>query len=298
MDKVYLVEGGLGKAIAFSALTRKLANKDGDKIKIITPYVDVFFWSDCVKKTYHSNDYLTQKENDEKIIYAEPYKCEYQFNDQHICEWWAEQFGIDFDKDKDLPEIMLSKEAIEVGQRAIAPYEGREIGLVQFSGGQPAEGFNPNAPYDFNLMRGIRNYPPQMANILMRRLIEKYPNILWLNFALKNEPDIWGTLKIETPYIGAFSFIHKAKYIIGIDSSLNHLCAAANKPSVALWNSHAQARPHKYGWRVAKHLIAANMEHDYIDVINALEAIESQEVLSLPAPVETREINEKEGENG
>jgi hypothetical protein len=273
MSKAYLIEGGLGKAIAFSALVKKISEKEGEKIKIITHYPDVFCWSPYVEKVYFAPNYAQERQEDETIEYLEPYKCEYQFNRQHICSWWAERLEVEFDPNSDLPEIALGKEAIEAGQRAIAPYEGKEIGLIQFSGGQPPEGFDEHSIYDYNLMRVQRNYPIQMANVLTRRLSAKYPNILWLNFVLKNEPDIANTTKIETPYIGIMEFIKRAQYIVAIDSSLAHFAAAAQKPAIALWNSFASAQPHKYGWYIHRNLIAPNMEHDYADILAAIEEV-------------------------
>jgi hypothetical protein len=40
----YIIEGGVGKCAAFTALIPKLKEKDGQAIQIYTPYVDIFWW--------------------------------------------------------------------------------------------------------------------------------------------------------------------------------------------------------------------------------------------------------------
>lgn len=270
MNKLYLIEGGLGKQIAFTALMQKLAQKQGEKLRIISPYPDLFYWSPFVEKVYHAANYEQERQEDERIEYLEPYKCEYHWNNQHICAWWAERMGIVFDPASDKPSVPLGQQAIDIAHNALLPYEGKRIGVVQFSGGQSPEGYNNQELYMLNDMRLARNYPLPMANILMRKLAAQYPDVTWLNFALPNEPQLACTVKIELPYIAAFVLAERAEMVVSIDSSLAHICAAVGKRAVVLWNEFAWAKPHKIGWQSNTNLIAPNMEHDYADILRAV----------------------------
>jgi hypothetical protein len=230
------------------------------------------FWSPFVEKVYHSANYANERDKSDEIVYLEPYKCDYAFNEEHICSWWARQIGIAFDFATDLPQIALGDKADEAAAETLKPYERQTIGLVQFSGGQSPEAFSANAVYDYNIMRSQRNYYPSMANILMSHLVEKYPDILWLDFSLANEPPIKHTIRLETSYIIAPYLAKKARYIIAIDSCLAHFAASVEKPSVVLWNEYA-AKPNKFGWHIHENLVKPNMEHDYKDILNSLENI-------------------------
>ena len=38
----YIIEGGIGKQVAFTAIIDALVKKDKEKIQILSPYVDIF----------------------------------------------------------------------------------------------------------------------------------------------------------------------------------------------------------------------------------------------------------------
>ncbi len=45
MLNTYVVEGGIGKCTAFTALVPKLAEKSGQKVQVYTPYIDCFAYN-------------------------------------------------------------------------------------------------------------------------------------------------------------------------------------------------------------------------------------------------------------
>ncbi|MDR1451374.1 MAG: hypothetical protein LBI57_03455 [Helicobacteraceae bacterium] len=276
MRKTYIIKGGLGKSIAFSALVQKLAEKEGEKINVISAYPDIFAWSPYIDRSWSAAQFDQNPELQAagKLIAAEPYDCEYKYDpDQHICAWWANEFDVNFDPNADLPRIALGGKALEISETIRARIAGRSFGVVQFSGGQSPEGYNPDAHYPLTPMTLSRNYPPQIANVLMRRLRAAYPRTEWINFALSNEPDILAASKINAPYIAALELAKNAAIIVCIDGALAHFAAAAGRSAVVLWNSFAWANPNKYGWHIHKNLVAPNMEHDYADAIDAVKTL-------------------------
>ena len=48
----YVVEGGIGKCVMFTALLPKLAERAGEPVQIVTPYVDVFRDNPLVKMCF------------------------------------------------------------------------------------------------------------------------------------------------------------------------------------------------------------------------------------------------------
>jgi hypothetical protein len=55
MLNTYVIEGGIGKCTAFTALIPKLADKAGEGIQIYTPYIDVFAFNPDVAMAYEQS---------------------------------------------------------------------------------------------------------------------------------------------------------------------------------------------------------------------------------------------------
>ena len=98
MLNTYVVEGGVGKCTAFSALITKL--KEKADVQIYTPYIGCFAGNPDVKMAYESTLPLTDKRimASDNIFYCEPYKSNFQFGKQHIIESYCEHHGVDYDK--------------------------------------------------------------------------------------------------------------------------------------------------------------------------------------------------------
>ena len=52
MLNTYVIEGGIGKCTAFTALIPKLAEKAGEPIQIWTPYVDCYAYNPKVAMAF------------------------------------------------------------------------------------------------------------------------------------------------------------------------------------------------------------------------------------------------------
>ena len=61
----YIIEGGIGKQVAFTAIINALAKKDKDKIQILSPYVDIFGGNTNVKYALDAN---TIPQTDKRIL--------------------------------------------------------------------------------------------------------------------------------------------------------------------------------------------------------------------------------------
>ena len=70
----YIIEGGIGKQVAFSAIIDALVKKDKEKIQILSPYVDIFGGNTNVKYALDANNIATDFEDAGfKLLEMRPY---------------------------------------------------------------------------------------------------------------------------------------------------------------------------------------------------------------------------------
>jgi hypothetical protein len=236
MLNTYIIEGGIGKCTAFTALIPKLKEKAGQAIQVYTPYLDCFAFNQDVEMAYeHSialhDPRITASDN---VLYCEPYKSNFIFGKQHIIESYCELFGIEYD-----PSMKPKIYTEHLKDRAAEFLKAKEITgkymLVQFSGGQTPVGWTPNNQYvshDPN-----RNYPMYMAQQVIHKLREAYPDVSIIDATLPNEPSYEGSIKFEEHWAVIHELLKGAEGFISIDSCLNHFSPSAEKAGVVLWGS-------------------------------------------------------------
>ena len=61
----YIIEGGIGKQVAFTAIIDALVKKDKEKIQVHSPYVDIFGGNTNVKYALDANTILHSDKEEE-----------------------------------------------------------------------------------------------------------------------------------------------------------------------------------------------------------------------------------------
>ena len=251
----YMIEGGLGKMICFSAMINDLAKKSSTGvINIISPYPDVFAWNEKVQVSFSLDQqgHPDFKALTTELVYREPYKSNFQIDgDGHLLKYWARELGIEYNN-KWLPvDVNVQDEATLSRVNSLKDELGDFI-IVQFTGGQPAVGFDPESEYQNNHMQIQRNYPYGFAQTLINKIKIKYPDLNIIDFSLPNEHHGYqGASRIELPYIGYSELVKHAKAVIGIDSSLLHMASAANKKGIGLFGG---CPAWQFGWSNMKNI--------------------------------------------
>ena len=236
MLNTYVIEGGIGKCTAFTALIPKLAEKAGQAVQIYTPYIDCFAFNPNVAMAYEQSLPLTDPriQASDNIFYCEPYKSNFALGRQHIIESYCELFGVEYDA-KMAPKLYTT----HLKDRATEWLEKNGITgkymLVQFSGGQTPVGWSPSNQYASH--NPGRNYPPYLAQQLVAALRAAYPNTAIIDCTLPNEPGYAGTIKCAEHWAVVHEMLKGAEGFIGIDSNLQHFSASAQKRGVVLWGS-------------------------------------------------------------
>lgn len=264
------VEGGLGKNIMLTAILVEFKAKKGyDEVYVISPYFDVFKACSAVTDAFPPmqgtlyQELVLDEECD--IYWKEPYSNQRFIKKQcHLFEAWAEELGFELDNNPATYEPLLDKipDEYPAVAKAVEEYLSKwqnNFCLVQFSGGQspltPMQDKN-GQPVQYRAEQEAlkRNY--FKGEKVVQLLQKKYPGATIVHFALPNEPTIEGAVKIQVPYLAYHLIAAKAKEIVCIDSSLQHLATGTNDNITVIWG---ETRPEHFGYMRNRNVTAQHV---------------------------------------
>ena len=257
----YIIEGGIGRNVFFSALIPKLAEKEPQKkIMVTSSYADVFENSPYVKRSLSRGTPYTWEDvvlhDNYKTVFADPY-----FNDDfikrkiHVIEAWCNDIGIEYTKDMK-PAIYFSN-AIKDNAKKFRQDVGPFI-IVQFGSGQSPLNANLNVPFQWTGFQ--RNYPVKNAEWLIKFIREEYPGVAVVIYGLPNEGYTFEGLQFfQFRSLFYAALLEEAETFIGINSSLTHYGGALNKKGIVLWGgtSHKQ-----WGYEIHNNLYGSCISND------------------------------------
>jgi len=233
MLNTYVVEGGVGKCTAFTALIPQLRKKA--EVQIYTPYIDCFANNPDVKLVLEETLPLQDPRimASDNIFYCEPYKSNFQFGKQHLIESYCNHHGVQYDKSM-IPKLYTEqhKESVD---KWLKTNEIEKYIMIQFSGGQPKWNYADNVQY--TNINPNRNYQPYLAQQLVNILREEYKDTTIINCVLPNEPHFMGTIRCDLHWAQIHEMLKGAETFVAIDSCLNHFSPSANKKGVVIWGS-------------------------------------------------------------
>jgi ADP-heptose:LPS heptosyltransferase len=233
MLNTYVVEGGVGKCTAFTALIPELRKKS--EVQIYTPYIDCFAGNPDVKLALEQtlpiqDPRIMQSDN---IYYCEPYKSNFQFGKQHIIESYCEHHGVKYSLS--MRPKLYTEQHKESVDKWLKDKEISKYILIQFSGGQPRAGFNFSNQY--TNINPNRNYQPFLAQQVINYLKEEYKDTKIIDCTLPNEPGYLNTIKCDLHWAQIHELLKNAKGFVSIDSCLQHFSASVEKAGVVIWGS-------------------------------------------------------------
>jgi ADP-heptose:LPS heptosyltransferase len=233
MLNTYVVEGGVGKCTAFTALIPELRKKS--EVQIYTPYIDCFAGNPDVKLALEQtlpiqDPRIMQSDN---IYYCEPYKSNFQFGKQHIIESYCEHHGVKYSPSMK-PKLYTEQHKDSVDKWLKDKEIGKYI-LIQFSGGQPKWNYADGAQYQN--INPNRNYQPFLAQQVINYLKEEYKDTTIIDCTLPNEPGYLNTIKCDLHWAQIHELLKNAEGFVSIDSCLQHFSASVEKAGVVIWGS-------------------------------------------------------------
>ena len=233
MLNTYVVEGGVGKCTAFTALIPELRKKS--EVQIYTPYIDCFAGNPDVKLALEQTLPIQDPRimASDNIHYCEPYKSNFQFGKQHIIESYCEHHGVEYDKS--MRPKLYTEQHKESVDKWLKDNKIDKYIMIQFSGGQPKAGFNVNNQY--TNINPNRNYQPFLAQQVVNMLLEEYKDTTIINCVLPNEPHYQGTIRCDLHWAQIHEMLKGSEGFVSIDSCLQHFSASTGTPGVVIWGS-------------------------------------------------------------
>jgi hypothetical protein len=247
----YIVEGGIGKCMSFTALLPKLVERAGEPVQVVTPYIDIFANNPLVKMCYDESSIPLDDpriQASDNIYYCEPYKSNFVKGNDHLLKSYSYLLGIDYDVN--IRPAMYTDHLKEAAAEWL-----KQVGItgpyimVQFSGGQTPIGWGPQNQYISS--NAGRNYPAYFAQGIVDALRKEYPDHAIIDATLPNEPGYVGTIKCDQTYPLLHELLKSAKGFIGIDSCLQHFAASTGTPGVVIWGN---TRWTQFGWMHHKNM--------------------------------------------
>jgi hypothetical protein len=245
MSDIYIVEGGVGRHVFFTALIPTLAKKE--KIMVMSSYTDIFETNPYVERSlgrgtpYAWGD-IVKKDNN-NVRYADPYfNADFIKGKIHVIESWARELGIEYSKSM-TPELYLPQNFIDDAKRF--KKEHGDFIIVQFSSGQSPLSVDPNQPFQWIGFQ--RNYALDKAQELIGKIQNKYKNLKIVLFGLPNEftNQLEGVIKLTAPYLVYAALLQESKGFIGVNSCLMHFAGALETPGIVLWGG---SDPKQWGY--------------------------------------------------
>lgn len=283
------VQGGTGKHIMATAIMKELKSKY-DEVYVTSAYKDIMDACPYVDGSFmfgQSNLYQDIVLDDDcDVLWKDPYDNPKFIKKRcHLFDAWAEEFDIslsapamDLSPQLDIMRVPQMSKAIEEADKWVNDKHGDFI-IVQFTGGQSPFLFEQQMKNkDKQDIPQYNEYKePLKRNFhdgqkLVDALREEYKGTAILHYGLKNEPDYKGSEKVILPYLTYRYLAPKAKAIVCIDSSLQHLCAGTGANVIVIWG---ETKPEHFGYSFFKNVCAKNVKNTqpYFKPLGASPAI-------------------------
>lgn len=253
MHDLYMIEGGLGKNAAFTALTSELVKKSGDKILISAPFHEVFIGNPDVQGTamvqfaFGGDPRLKNVRN---IYGAEPYKSNFLHGEMSLIEGFCHVLDVPYRSDM-LPKLYTESASSKAKEFLKSKNIDGPYMLVQFTGGQASA--NHQIQQQYMSVNPGRNYPHPFARKVVEKIIRS--GVTVLDCTLPNEPSYEGAVKCSEHWAVVHELMKGAQGFIGIDSYLNHFSGSAGLQGVVIWgNTSAKQFGYEHNYNLQYHM--------------------------------------------
>ena len=239
MNIIFQIDGGLGKSIMATAMTKVIRKRyKNAKIIVVTAHTDVFLNNPHINEVYNFHNvngfYLKFiKDQDCKIFTEDPYRRSDFIlgKPKLLLKTWCELFGLRYNGEQ--PEIFLTKPEIEY----FTPYykTDKPILAIQPNGGPAGLGYQYAWTRDIpepTILELIEHYKDDYTIIHIKREDQKlYPD----------------TMQALDGYRSIAILLQLANKRLLIDSFAQHLAAALNLKSTVCW---INTNPEIFGYKL------------------------------------------------
>ena len=250
---IWHVQGGLGKNIAASSLTKDIKQKHRDrKFILVCSFPEVFLNDPNIDKVYqignHPYFYENYIENKDVIIFKhEPYdQTGHITRQKHLIENWCDLLDIKYTNQQPFFPINYPQNKLSLQWVRQKP-----ILLLHTAGGPFITQEKPT-PYEWT-----RDLPIELAQALVDKYSSKYHII---QISKQGGYGLQNVERIDTPMsnMELFSLVGASQQRIFIDSCLQHVASALKLPSIVFW---VGTSPKVFGYNLHKNITAKLPKH-------------------------------------
>jgi ADP-heptose:LPS heptosyltransferase len=229
MKKIFNINGGIGRCIAFTGVAKRLKEKEPDtEIEIISNHPDVFFNNPNVDRVYPINmPYLWDNIKNEHYYEPEPYNMyEYYHDKKHMINCF--NIIVNGEDILTMPELYLTEAELNTAKMFIEK-QGKPIILFQPHGqggglqGEDTSYRSLDDEYSTKLAKELS----KKGEVFIIKLPEQRGIKGYQTFNGLNGRQIAALI----PYV---------KYCVGIDSFLQHAATSMKVPMSVFWGATLQ----------------------------------------------------------
>jgi ADP-heptose:LPS heptosyltransferase len=244
MNIIFSIEGGLGKSVMGTAVLKAIRRQYPDGyIIVVTGFPDVFINNPNMNKVLNHGQLsgLYAKyimDQDAKVFVGEPYQTsDYITESKHLIQIWCEMFGVEYRGE--LPEIFIS----EAEKQYFTQFYkvDKPIMVIQPNGGAVGQ------PLKYSWTRDI----PQPT---IEEVIRYFKNDYAILHIKREDQFVYeDTLQALDDFRSIAILLSLSKKRLLIDSSVMHIAASLNLPSVVTW---VGTNPNVFGYHTNTNIMA------------------------------------------
>jgi hypothetical protein len=277
--KIINIDGGSGRCLAATAALETNFKDKGEKVIVITPWVECFQNAPYIHKLYHSQQvpYLWDDVvKHGEYLSPEPYHSHYYYRQQYSLSQTFDHL-INGSVSFQLPTIYLSPEEIKMGLEIVAEAKrlsgkGKAVAFQAFGAGA-------------NLQQNGTIVDPSNRS-LTKGTVDKIlnnPDCVFINLSHipMNHPFVWQQPELTIRKIMAIA--SACDFVVTIDSLLSHIGAAFQKPGVLMLGGTFKENVGNFNYTICQKegfpkSYCPNRFHGFIDLNNgAMDFSEDEE---------------------
>lgn len=245
MNIIFTINGGIGKSVIATAVTKAIKKKyPNSKLIVLTGYPEVFTNSKDVDMAFAFGQeayfYTKYIENQDVLVMAnEPYNItEHILCKEHLIETWCKMYDIPYNGEQ--PEVIINERERMFYKQKYA--SEKPIMLIQTNGGASGQ----ELKYSW-----ARDIPRHVVADVVRAFSDKY-NII--HARRDDQLSYEGTISVSDTFKGMAVLCEMSEKRLFMDSFLQHTAAALNKPSTVCWIVNT---PDVFGYKMHDNISAA-----------------------------------------
>jgi ADP-heptose:LPS heptosyltransferase len=224
---VFHIDGGVGKSVLATAVCSSIKKAHPErKIIVITAWPEVFLHNPEIYRVYKAGNFAYFyedfiKDKDSLIFRLEPYhSSDFIHQSKSLIEIWCDLFQIPCISLQ--PKLFLTQREI-INAQSTLNTKDPILMIHPFGGGDNAE----------NSYSWARDLPPVLAQNLVNKLHKNFGKVLQIRRDKQIVLD--NTVGVSDSLRNIFCYVHLSTRVIAIDSMIQHIAAALNKPAAVGW---------------------------------------------------------------